>query len=227
MNHSSVSRVTFESGQYVTGNASTTFDAVALAISGGGTVLRSRKVLLVEMVDHADQLIPFSELCSFVEQRFERLVCAVPTLSAPEIESQVQKEIAWKPLMGVYAERVRLPKYNIQPSVMSATDERDGAKILREVLPGLTRGEHKALAAVHEDMAKHCQQSWDALLDVASLETFGRPFGSCDYRISGIARDEYPDVRKEQLRTLAQGASRHKRAARAHAYLATGRLLHH
>lgn len=227
MNHPSVSRVTFTSGQYITGNSSTTFDAVALAISSGGTVLRSTNVLLVEVVDHADELIPFSELCAFVERRFEHFACPVPTLAAPEIESQVRKEIEWQPLMGVYAERVRMPKYNIRPSVMSAISERDGAKILRQVMPGLTRGEHKALAAIHEDMAKHCQQSWNGLLDLASLETFGRPFGSCDYRISGIARDEYPNARKEQLRTLAHGASCHKRAARAHGYLATSRLLAH
>jgi hypothetical protein len=63
-----ISRVTFASGQYVTGQESTAFDAVARAISGGGDVLRSRKVLLVELVDDIDGLMSYPEVRDLVQR---------------------------------------------------------------------------------------------------------------------------------------------------------------
>jgi hypothetical protein len=62
------SRVTFASGQYVSCSADNVFDAVANAISGAACVLRSRKVLNVEVVSHIDELLSFPALRELVKQ---------------------------------------------------------------------------------------------------------------------------------------------------------------
>ena len=67
----SVYRVTFVGGQYVSGCASNVFDAVADAIHGGACVLRSHRVLLVEMAEDSNGLLPFHELRDVVARKHE------------------------------------------------------------------------------------------------------------------------------------------------------------
>ncbi|MBN3761326.1 hypothetical protein [Burkholderia sp. Ac-20365] len=141
--------------------------------------------------------------------------------------AQVQLERDWSGTMTLYAHQVRLRGYNVRPSVCSAVDTVDGAKILQTVMPGLTKTQHDALARIHAVMAEQCTTAWATLVDLASEETFGRPYAFGDYKISAVARDEYSPERKDQLRVLAHAQSRHKRAAQAHARLAKSRLRLH
>ncbi|MFP3637719.1 hypothetical protein [Paraburkholderia sp. SIMBA_054] len=140
---------------------------------------------------------------------------------------QVNQERNWSALMSLYRERVRFRGYTCRPSVSSAVSDRDGAGILRNVMPGLTTTEHDALARLHEDMAARCKESWSTIVDQAARETFGRGYVFSDYKISGIARSEFTEERKEQLRTLAHAETHHHKAAAAHAYLAKGRMRLH
>jgi hypothetical protein len=136
----------------------------------------------------------------------------------------VRIEQNWSSTLEAYGQQVRRPKYNIRPSVLSASNASDAAKILRAILPGLTHSEHGALSRLHSDMADMCESSWSVIVNEASLETFGRPYQFSDYRVCAIARDEYSPERKEQLRTLAYSRTKHLAAAGAHAKLAAGRM---
>lgn len=149
------------------------------------------------------------------------------SLSVAVAVRQVVVENEYSAFMATYKERVRLRHYNSRPSVLSAVSASDGARILRQVMPGLTRLEHAALAAVHEDMAEGCSTAWSALVDIASIETSGRPYSIFDYKISCIAREEFIEERKEQLRVVALAGTAHRTAARAHARLAAGRMKLH
>ncbi|WP_321935503.1 hypothetical protein [Paraburkholderia sp. J8-2] len=142
-------------------------------------------------------------------------------------EAHVETEKSWSALMSLYETQVPFPRYNGKPSVLRAVSDSDAARILRNVLPGLTREEHQSMASIHEDMAERCRLAWDLIVNLASVETFARPYGFMDYKISGIAREEYSDIRKDQLRVLAHNQTKHSRAARAHAKLASGRMKLH
>lgn len=132
----------------------------------------------------------------------------------------VQTELDWRPLMAIYDLNVRLRGYNTRPSVNSACSTSDAARILRTTMPFLTAAEHVAIGNIHLDMAARALSSWSTIVNLASLETFGRQYQLTDYKISGIARDEYSCERKEQLRLLIRAATRHNKAALAHQYLA-------
>ncbi|MGF6440310.1 hypothetical protein [Paraburkholderia youngii] len=132
----------------------------------------------------------------------------------------VQNERAWRPLMAIYEVAVRLPRYTRNPSVNSAHSTADAARILHKVMPPLTVAEHQALANVHLDMMATALTSWATIVNLACLETFGRPYQFSDYRVSGVARDEFTMERKEQLRLLSRAETRHRNAARAHDALA-------
>jgi len=139
----------------------------------------------------------------------------------------VRTEQNWTSTLDGYGQRVRLPKYNIRPSVFSALTDSEAAKILRQIMPGLSHSEHDALSRLHSDMADLCESSWAVIVNQASIEAFGRPYQFTDYKICAIAREEFSEERKEQLRTLAYSRSKHLAAARAHAKLATGRMKMH
>lgn len=132
----------------------------------------------------------------------------------------LETEAAWSKTMAIYGEEVRMRRYNIKPSVNTACTTADSARILRSLMPSLTVEEHRAIANVHLDMAARALTSWSTIVNLASLETFGRRYETWDYKVSGIARDEFSNVRKEQLRVLMHAATKHNRAASAHEALA-------
>ena len=68
--------------------------------------------------------------------------------------------------------------------------------------------------------AKEMDKQWSKEADKASQETFGRPFGTSDYKISGIGREEFSSAAKDKLRDLAHTSAEHKEAAAAHWYAA-------
>jgi hypothetical protein len=116
----------------------------------------------------------------------------------------------------VYATRQKLPKYNVQVSPLSAHGS-DTGKLLAGRLPGWTKADHLQQAELHTAEADRMMKEWGKVANDAAKETFGRPYQATDYRISGIASDQFSDEKKEQLRKLAAGQSRHKDAAYAHA----------
>lgn len=71
----------------------------------------------------------------------------------------------------------------------------------------------------------YVEQSWAAEADAAALEAFGRPLLATDYRISGIACEEFSEARKNLLREHARSRGQHRSLAAIHAAAANSRRL--
>jgi hypothetical protein len=123
-----------------------------------------------------------------------------------------------------YHQRVRLRKYNARVTVFQASNDGDAAaKVLRRAFPLWTPEDHRRLAMQHATIAGEQQVIWGNLANEAALKTWGRPYSVFDYRISGIASDEFDEQMKSALRTAAHASTYHGLAAAAHARAARGR----
>lgn len=111
--------------------------------------------------------------------------------------------------------------YTRRVSVLSVTDASDGRRLLKRYMPGLTAEQHRTIADGHVKKAQEHQALWNKNADEAVMETFGRPWSFHDYRISGIAREEFTEERKEVLRLHSRRRSDHHRLAILH-YMAAG-----
>jgi hypothetical protein len=116
--------------------------------------------------------------------------------------------------------RVKLPRYNGQASVFTATSDRDAAKVLMKTMPDVTASEAAQRSKEHAAAAEKCKAEWSKQADDAAQATWGRKFAITDYKISGIGSDAFTDDAKDKLRELAHGEGKHKRLAGAFAELA-------
>lgn len=123
-----------------------------------------------------------------------------------------------------YTGVVRLKGYNWPVTVQQACTPPDAGKVLIRLNPDWTKQDHKTLAAAHQAASSEMEAKWNALVDEAAMQTFGRKFQFSDYRISGIAAEEFSPEHKEQLRTLAHARTKHSRIAQAHTAAAKSRL---
>lgn len=124
-----------------------------------------------------------------------------------------------------YHQTIKLRFYNGRITVFQAVSPSDAAKVLRRLNTAWTLDEHTLLAQQHKDAAAQQKQEWIRLVDAAALEAFGRPFRITDYRISGIACDEFSEAMKQALRFAAHARTLHEKASFAHAH-AAGRRRH-
>jgi hypothetical protein len=115
----------------------------------------------------------------------------------------------------VYVDKIKYPKYNVAISPLSAHGS-DTGKLLASRLPGWTKDDHEKAADAHEKEAERLTKEWGDTAEKAAKATWGRSYQMTDYRISGIASDEFADKFKDALRAAASGSSRHKDAAFAH-----------
>ena len=123
-----------------------------------------------------------------------------------------------------YREVVKLPKYNVKVSPLSAHGS-DGGKLLARRLPDWTKADHLAAAAEHEKLAAQMDKQWNVEVNAAAQSAWGRDYVASDYRISGIASDEFSSKHKDELRRLAHTATAHKEAAQVHKMAARTRGL--
>lgn len=125
-----------------------------------------------------------------------------------------------------YHEAVRLPKYNGPVNVIQAVTSRDAAHVLRRANPDWTPVDHLTLADLHATEAARQLMQYNALLDQAANETFGRPFQPTDYRISAIGSDLFSEEKKVALRHAAHARTNHRVIASAHLKAAGRRTTH-
>lgn len=125
----------------------------------------------------------------------------------------------FEPLLDhpAYHLQVKLPGYFPRRSVLQAATDRDKARALKKANPEWTKEDHQRLALMHALASEHQFEVWNQRLNAAAMETFGRPFGFFDYRVSGIGREEFSAARKEKLRFSALAHSSHLSVARGHA----------
>lgn len=122
---------------------------------------------------------------------------------------------------AAYREKHQFPKYNTRPSVLSATTTSAAAKLLmRYAAPGLTREQHLERQAHFSELNRALGDEWGKEVEMAAMETFGRPLRFEEYRVSGIARDEFSEERKERLRALAHTQGECCAASLAHGHVA-------
>ena len=117
---------------------------------------------------------------------------------------------------SAYHAKVRIRGYTNPVTVFQAVTNLDAARVLRRAYPAWGPDDHKALARQHETAAQNQTERWNQLVDEAANEVWGRDFQFCDYRISGIASDEFPEHLKDALRFCAHAASSHRALAKAH-----------
>ncbi|MDT8992772.1 hypothetical protein RQP54_18005 [Curvibacter sp. APW13] len=116
-----------------------------------------------------------------------------------------------------YHQQIKLRWYNGRINVFQAVTPTDAAKVLRRLKPTWTKDEHASLAQQHADAADQHERAWSQLVDQAAIETFGRPYHITDYRISGIACDEFSEPMKQALRFAAHARTYHRQLSGAHA----------
>lgn len=117
-----------------------------------------------------------------------------------------------------YAKTIRLRGYTRRTgiTVLQALSAGDAATVLIRANPDWTKADHLHLAAAHHDEATRQKAAWSRIVNEASLATFGRPYGIWDYKVSGIAREEFSAEHKEALRFAAHAGGNHATLALAH-----------
>lgn len=119
-----------------------------------------------------------------------------------------------------YHESLKFRGYTFRITALLAHTAADAAQVLRKLNPCWTQAEHSALAEQHLRASLKLKEDWSELVNKATLETFGRPYSILDYKISGIAREEFPEPVKESLRFMAQAQTNHLALHRAHLHAA-------
>jgi hypothetical protein len=114
----------------------------------------------------------------------------------------------------IYVQEFKIPKHSGKVTVFSSSGP--AGKIL--AMSGKwTKEQHMFLAELFSSEAMRAEDGWSKVVEKASQETFGRPYQIQDYKVSGIARSEYSEKRKDQLRFFAYAQSVFKTLAHAHA----------
>lgn len=123
---------------------------------------------------------------------------------------------------GAYFQRFPRRGYRKGTSLDSAHSACDGLAVLRQAFPGLQRQEHEDRARRHALASLAASRKYNAELNTAALETWGRPFQFGDYKVSGICSEDFSEARKKTLREFSTIESQHHRLAILHA-MAAGR----
>lgn len=92
----------------------------------------------------------------------------------------------------------------------------DAGKVLIMANKEWTAADHKRLAGLHSKAADDKQKEWSKVADQAAMKAWGRKYQVSDYKVSGIASDEFDKASKDKLRELAQGEGVNKQLAYAH-----------
>ncbi len=116
----------------------------------------------------------------------------------------------------VYRGQSKLAKHNGKVSPLSVNDQSAAGKLLAQRLPDWSKEDHLSAATQHDALAAQAKRDWSKAADAAAQATWGRPFQATDYRVSGIASDEFTTAHKDTLRTLAHKQTAHGLAAAAH-----------
>ena len=119
-----------------------------------------------------------------------------------------------------YHRRVHVRGYNYAITIFQAHSDRDAARILRRNNPDWTAQDHLDLAAKHAQAQHRQRAAWKLVANAAALETYGRPYQFWDYKISGIASEDFSETAKARLRFAAHAETYHMLASRAHAFAA-------
>jgi hypothetical protein len=129
-----------------------------------------------------------------------------------------KKQLLGDTYLDAYSQKVKLKGYSDSINVFQAFTEKDAGKILSKTMPLLSPAEHELLSKTHKKQAETCMALWSETVEKAAQETYGRPYQITDYRVSGIASDDFSDEHKKLLRHYAHAETAHKHLMTAHSY---------
>ena len=121
---------------------------------------------------------------------------------------------------SIYTKPVKMRGKHEQNLFSSAVGGPRAAKILQNRLLSWTKQDHAEAARHHLAQAKKLEALWSKIVDKAHMKKFGTKYTIFDYKISCIARDEYPEKVKKVLRRICREGQRHKSAAVLHSHIA-------
>lgn len=117
--------------------------------------------------------------------------------------------------LEIYQTKVKVRGYTIKVSPLSA-DATTAGRLLRLGFSGWTKADHLKASDGHARAAIRIEKLYSRLLDTAAVYTWGRHYQITDYRISGIASDEFSEKFKRILRRTTWALTQHKTLAVAH-----------
>lgn len=115
-----------------------------------------------------------------------------------------------------YIERVKVKGYTEKRNIFELHSPLEMGKVICSVMPNKSLMDHDSLAKMHIERYKTLQKEWSELVEKASMETFGRKYQITDYKVSGIACNEYSEDHKKELRRLSHAATAHQILSLAH-----------
>lgn len=121
------------------------------------------------------------------------------------------KKVLGKLYDPLYIQEFKIPKYNGRVTVLNGP----GAMILARS-GKWSKEDHVRLSKLFTEKAESFSTAWGKVAEAAAQETWGRSYQFHDYRISGIASDEFTEEKKDKLRFYAQGAGVLKTLAYEH-----------
>lgn len=141
----------------------------------------------------------------------------VGNASAEVIATLRSGKPVYAPDSGSYTVHFKLPKWNIEPTVLQAAGQSTIPRgIIEQLFPGWTKADHAEAAEVMAKARDAANAEWQK--DAASA---GKKYGSHGGAVSGAHREHFPEHVKEVLRHLAHYATAAGKASHFH-YIATG-----
>ena len=131
--------------------------------------------------------------------------------------------------MSIIQEALSLdhPAYNTSPrkgwggytrrvTLLSMLSADAGRRLLRKLMPSVTKEQFRVIGLEHVKLALLHGAAWSTKVNEACIAAFGRPYEFHDYKVSGIARDEFCDDDKNALRSHAHKKGHHHQLAIFH-----------
>lgn len=106
--------------------------------------------------------------------------------------------------------------YTCRVTLLSLIGADAGRRLLRKLMPTVRKEQFLEIGQGHIKLALLHNAAWSTTVNQACMATFGRPYEFHDYKVSGVARDEFSDEDKNALRDHAYKKGQHHQLAIFH-----------
>lgn len=120
----------------------------------------------------------------------------------------------------VYTQLNKVRGQTNTPDIFGIHDPVKAGKIIMKAFPDLSPIMIEALRDMHDLLAEYNNALWVRVVNSAAFDTWGRPYVISDYKVSGIASDEFSVIFKDMLRDAAHKKNKHNTLARIYGHLA-------
>lgn len=118
--------------------------------------------------------------------------------------------------LSIYNKTIKI-RYQKQPqSLFGLSGSSNIRKWMRTYFPHATKEQHKQLRDQAKEKFEELDKEWSNIVETEFQRLFHRPFEVRDYRVSGIARDEFSAEVKEKLRSINKELAIYYQIANSH-----------